>query len=62
MCIYVSDEKTETVRQYPASKKVIKAIETILQSDSELVWSETYKGCEVVVMTSDDYDEWLLNR
>ena len=62
MCIYVSDEKTETVRQYPASKKVIKAIETILQSDAELVWSETYKGCEVVVMTSDDYDEWLLNR
>ena len=62
MCIYVSDEKTETVRQYPASKKVIKAIETILQSDAELVWSESRKGYEVVLMKPDDYDEWLRGR
>ena len=56
MEIYIQDSKTHTVRHYCTSPKIEKAVETLLRSDDELVYSETHVGC-VVTLTDEDKDK-----
>ena len=49
MSIYIQDTKKHTVRHYCTSPKIEKAIETLLQADDELVYSETHVGYEVTI-------------
>lgn len=56
MGIYVQDNKTHTVRHYCTSPKIEKAVETLLRSDDELVYSETHVGC-VVTLTDESEDK-----
>ena len=55
MGIYIEDSKTRTVRHYCTSPKIEKAIETLLKSDDELVYSETHVGY-VVTLTDKSED------
>lgn len=56
MGIYIEDTKTHTVRHYCTSPKIEKAIETLLRSDDELVYSETHTGY-VVTLTEESEDK-----
>ena len=56
MGIYIQDNKTHTVRHYCTSPKIEKAIETLLRSDDELVYSETHVGY-VVTLTDESEDK-----
>ena len=56
MGIYIQDSKTHTVRHYCTSPKIEKAIETLLRSDDELVYSETHVGY-VVTLTDESEDK-----
>ena len=38
---------------YPVKVKIAKASETLLESDCELVWSETHKGCGVEIIDKE---------
>ena len=48
MTIYIDDGKT--VKIYPVKAKVAKAVMTLLETDNELVWSETVTGCGVDIV------------
>lgn len=48
MTIYVDDDKT--VKIYPVKGKVAKAVMTLLETDNELVWSETLAGYGVAIV------------
>ena len=48
MTIYVDDG--ETVKIYPVKVKVAKAVMTLLETDDELVWSETHTGYGVAIV------------
>lgn len=48
MTIYVDDG--ETVKIYHVKVKIAKAVMTLLESDCELVWSETHKGYGVAII------------
>ena len=48
MTIYVDDG--EAVKIYPVKVKVAKAVMTLLETDEELVWSETHKGYGVAIV------------
>jgi len=48
MTIYVDDG--ETVKTYPVKAKIAKAVMTLLETDNELVWSETHSGYGVVIV------------
>lgn len=48
MTIYVDDGKT--VKIYPVKVKIAKAVMTLLETDDELVWSETRAGYGVAIV------------
>ena len=48
MTIYVDDGKT--VKIYPVKAKIAKAVMTLLETDNELVWSETLAGYGVAIV------------
>ena len=48
MTIYVDDG--EAVKIYMVKVKVAKAVMTLLETDEELVWSETHKGYGVAIV------------
>ena len=52
MTIYVDDGKT--VKIYPVKVKVAKAVMTLLETDDELVWSETHKGYGVEIVDKEE--------
>ncbi len=51
--IYIQDDKKHTVREYYANLQIVKAIETLLKSNDDMMWSETQEGYEVRVVESD---------
>ena len=53
MSIYIQDSKKNTVRHYCTSTKIEKAIETLLNSDENLVSSETHTGYIVKVVKAE---------
>jgi hypothetical protein len=55
MTIYI--DNGNTVKIYPVKVKIAKAIMTLLESDCELVWSETHKGYGVEIIDKEDMDE-----
>lgn len=55
MAIYIVDEKKHTVRHYFTKSKIEKAIETLLKTDEELLWSETYPGYKVDIVDDEGY-------
>jgi hypothetical protein len=55
MTIYI--DNGNTVKIYPVKVKIAKAIMTLLESDGELVWSETHKGYGVEIIDKEDMDE-----
>jgi hypothetical protein len=55
MTIYVDDGKT--VKIYPVKIKVAKAVMTLLETDNELVWSETHKGYGVEIIDKAESEE-----
>ena len=54
MTIYV--DNGETVKTYPVKAKVAKAVMTLLETDDELVWSETHKGYGVMIVDKNEAD------
>lgn len=48
MTIYV--DNGETVKIYQVKSKVAKAVMTLLETDCELVWSETHTGYGVAIV------------
>ena len=52
MTIYVDDGKT--VKIYPVKAKVAKAVMTLLETDCELVWSETQTGFGVNIVEKEE--------
>lgn len=48
MTIYIDDG--EKVKIYPVKVKVAKAVMTLLETDDELVWSETHIGYSVAIV------------
>ena len=48
MAIYI--DNGETVKIYPVKVKVAKAVMTLLETDDELVWSETHTGYGVAIV------------
>ena len=61
MTIYV--DNGETVKIYPVKSKVAKAIMTLLETDCELVWSETHTGYGVSIVDKDKgYDVAVADR
>lgn len=48
MKIYI--DNGDTVKIYHTKVKVAKAIETLLELDGNLVWSETHKGYGVAII------------
>lgn len=55
MTIYVDDGKT--VKTYPVGVKVAKAVMTLLETDDELVWSETDTGYGVAIVDKSESEE-----
>ena len=51
MTIYIDDG--DTVKIYPVKARIAKAVETLLESDCELVWSETHKGYGVEIVDKE---------
>lgn len=55
MTIYVDDGKT--VKIYSSVKvKVAKAVMTLLETDDELLWSETHTGYGVAIVDKSEND------
>jgi hypothetical protein len=52
--IYIQDDKKHTVREYYTNPKIVKAIETLLKSNDDLVWSETQEWYEVRVVEREE--------
>lgn len=52
MTIYVDDG--ETVKIYPVKVKTAKAVMTLLETDDELVWSETHIGYGVSIVDKEE--------
>lgn len=52
MDIYVDDG--ETVKIYPVKVKVAKAVMTLLETDDELIWSETHAGYGVAIVDKEE--------
>jgi len=48
MAIYIDDG--DTVKTYPVKAKVAKAVMTLLETDDELVWSQTHLGYGVKIV------------
>ena len=46
--LYIDNGKT--VKTYPIKSKIAKAIMTLLETDEELVWSETREGYGVTII------------
>jgi len=55
MTIYVDDGKT--VKIYPVKVKVAKAVMTLLETDDDMVWSETHKGYGVAIIDKAESEE-----
>lgn len=55
MTIYV--DNGDTVKIYPVKSKVAKAIMTLLETDCELVWSETHVGYGVAIVDKEERDD-----
>ena len=55
MTIYV--DNGETVKTYPVKAKVAKAVMTLLETDDELVWSETLEGYGVAIVDRAESEE-----
>lgn len=53
--IYI--DNGNTVKIYPTTAKVAKAIETLLELDY-IVWRETHKGYGVAVIDKETKNEW----
>ena len=50
--IYI--ESNNTVREYHTSPKIEQAIETLLQADADMIYSETNKGYKVAIVDRED--------
>lgn len=48
MTIYIDDG--ERVKIYPVKAKIAKAVMTLLETDNELIWSETHTGYGVSIV------------
>jgi hypothetical protein len=57
MNIYIDDGKT--VKIYLVKGKVAKAVMTLLETDNELVWSETLAGYGVAIVNKAESEEFL---
>lgn len=55
MTIYVDDG--ETVKIYPVKVKVAKAVMTLLETDNELIWSETHNGYGVAIVDKAESED-----
>ena len=55
MIIYV--DNGETVKTYPVKAKIAKAVMTLLETDNELVWSETHAGYGVAIVDKEESEE-----
>lgn len=55
MTIYVDDG--ESVKIYPVKAKVAKAVMTLLETDDELVWSQTHPGYGVAIVDKTESKE-----
>ena len=55
MTIYVDDG--EKVKIYQVKVKVAKAIMTLLETDNELVWSETHPGYGVTIIDKEKSED-----
>lgn len=55
MTIYVDDG--ETVKIYPVKVKVAKAVMTLLETDNELIWSETHPGYGVEIIDKKECEK-----
>lgn len=55
MTIYVDDG--EKVKIYPVKVKVAKAVMTLLETDDELVWSETHTRYGVAIVNKAESEE-----
>ena len=55
MTIYVDDG--ETVKIYPVKVKVAKAVMTLLETDNELIWSETHEGYGVEIVDKAESED-----
>ena len=52
MTIYI--DNGDTVKIYPVKNKIAKAVMTLLESDDELVYSETLSGYGVVIVNNTE--------
>jgi hypothetical protein len=55
MTIYI--DNGDTVKIYPVKVKVAKAVITLLETDNELIWSETHKGYGVEIVNKAESEE-----
>ena len=55
MTIYI--DNGDTVKIYPVKVKVAKAVMTLLETDNELIWSETHKGYGVAIVDKAESEE-----
>lgn len=55
MNIYV--DNGGTVKIYPVRPEVAKAVMTLLETDGELVWSETHTGYGVEIVMKSESEE-----
>lgn len=63
MTIYI--DNGDTVKIYPVKVKIAKAVMTLLETDCELVWSETHKGYGVDIVDKAEtrkYDKRRNNK
>ena len=57
MTIYVDDE--EKVKIYSVKTKVAKAIMTLLETDDDLVYSETHKGYSIKIVDKEEKESFI---
>ena len=53
--IYIDDGKT--VKTYPVKTKIAKAVMTLLETDDQLMWSETHEGYGVDIVDKTKSEE-----
>ena len=56
MTIYIDDGKTVKIYN-PARVKVVKAIITLLETNDEMLWSETHEGYGVKIVDKSESED-----
>lgn len=55
MTIYVDTGKS--VKIYPVTESIARAVMTLLETDNEFVWSETHSGYHVAIVDKTEGEE-----